>query len=84
MGQRSIKHLAPAPRRPMHDHPAANNAFIGVCADFDDLVSKLQAARAANFGIDPERGRNWAEACFVAHANQTLASALAFLTCSAE
>lgn len=75
-----ISHLAPARRASVSAHPGANNAFIGACHDFDDLMTKLHAARALHFGVDPDQQRNWAEAGSVAHLNEQLERALAFIT----
>jgi hypothetical protein len=80
MPTRTLKHLAPARRDPVSTHPGPNNAFIGACHDFDDLIAKLEAARTLHFGFDTDRQRNWAEAGSVAAMNEKLAEALAFIT----
>lgn len=79
----TLAHLAPAAPAKVVQHLGANNAFIGACDDFDALIAKLQAARAAHFGVDALVGRNWAEAGSVIEANRQIAGALAFLTSAA-
>lgn len=80
----TIAHLAPAKPQPVIIRLGANNAFIGACQDFDDLIAKLQAARALHFGVDADKQRDWSEAGSVAAMNAKLAEALAFITCTAE
>ena len=80
MARTDLRHLAPAARTKISSEPSANNAFIGASLDFDDLIAKLHAARAAHFGVDPDGQRTWAEACTVDEMNRQLASALAFIT----
>jgi hypothetical protein len=79
-----IRHLAAPAREPVSSHPAANNAFIAGCMDFDTLIERLQAARALHFGADPAGQRNWSEAVTVAEMNRRLASALDFITGTEE
>lgn len=75
-----IRHLAPAPLDVVSSNPGANNAFIGACHDFDDLMAKLMAARLLHFGVDPDKQRDWSEASTLAEMNRRIASALAFIT----
>ncbi len=80
MTSSSIAHLAPAAPATVINHLGANNAFIGACEDFDDLIAKLQAARRGHFGVDTDGQRNWADVGSLVEANRQIACALAFLT----
>jgi hypothetical protein len=79
-----IRHLAPAPITRIPGG-GANNAFIAACHDFDELMLKLQAARALHFGVDPDGAqRNWDNVSNVREMNRQIREALAFITGTAS
>lgn len=80
MPRTDLSRFAPAPRINAGYERFPNNAFIGACGDFDALIAKLQAARAAHFGVDVDAARNWGDVGSVVEVNEHLARALAFLS----
>lgn len=59
-------------------------SYAANLATFDDLIGQLQALRAANFGNDADKERDWGDAGSLRDINTRLQGAISFATGTAE